>query len=204
MHEMLPGRHFSAARIRLAFPARLAAVPGITLDVLLLLCITLNISIFARANPLRQSANSAPSGKQSGDRGPSGAKSSDSQQQPLDFTEEVVRDVLSRLQTGIQSHNLQQVLDLFDADSMPGYALTRDQLQAFFDQYDPILFRYKVLQVSEDKGQSSATAEVDMDATPRDETATAIRRSTQMRFDMKLESKGWKIIGLRPKDFFAQ
>jgi hypothetical protein len=43
-----------------------------------------------------------------------------------------------------------------------------------------------------------------MDAEPADILPTEQRRSTQMRFDLKRGPKGWKVIGLRPADFFNQ
>ena len=43
-----------------------------------------------------------------------------------------------------------------------------------------------------------------MAATPVDETKLAVQRSTQMRFEIKLGAKGWKLAGFKPSDFFAQ
>lgn len=128
----------------------------------------------------------------------------DSASQPLDLTEQVIRDVLEPLQAGMTGHSLRQVLTTLDRENMPGYAQQRDQLAAFFRQYDEVRFRYKVLQVTADKDRGFAMAEVDMEAQSFVTNQVPLQRSTQMRFQLKLGPKGWKIIGFQPGDFFAQ
>jgi hypothetical protein len=125
-------------------------------------------------------------------------------QQPLDLTEQVIRDVLEPLQAGMQGHSLRQVLTTWDRENMLGYAQQRDQLAAFFRQYDEVRFRYKVLQVTSDKDRGFAMAEVDMEAQSFVTNQVPLQRSIQMRFQLKLEPKGWKIVGFQPSNFFAQ
>jgi hypothetical protein len=124
--------------------------------------------------------------------------------QPLTLTEQVIRDVLGPLQRGIEEHNVAQVLSVFDPQETPDYAQLRDQMRAFFSQNDAVRFRYKVLQVTSEKDRGFAIAEIDMAATPGDETKLTVQRSTQMRFEIKLGAKGWKLTGFKPSDFFAQ
>jgi hypothetical protein len=124
--------------------------------------------------------------------------------QPLTLTEQVIRDVLEPLQRGIEEHNPAQVLAVFDPQETPDYARLRDHMRAFFSQYETIRFRYKVLQVTSEKDHGSAIAEVDMAATPMDETKMGVQRSTQMSFQLKLGDKGWKLVGFKPSDFFTQ
>jgi hypothetical protein len=123
--------------------------------------------------------------------------------QPLTLTEQVIRDVLEPLQRGIEEHNPAQVLAVFDSQETPDHARLRDQIRAFFSQYETVRFRYKVLQVTSEKDRGSAIAEVDMAATPMDETKMGVQRSSQMSFQLKLGAKGWKIVGFKPSDFFA-
>src|SRR5271157_5796393 len=125
-------------------------------------------------------------------------------QQPLTLTEQVIRDVLQPLQRGIEEHSPAQVLAIFDDRETPDYAQLRDQIRAFFSQYEAVRFRYKVLQVTSEKDHGFAIAEIDVAATPMDETKMAVQRSTQMRFQMKLGAKGWKLVGFKPSDFFTQ
>ena len=124
--------------------------------------------------------------------------------QSLDLSDEVVRDVLTNLQRGIETHDLERVLEIFDQENMKDYAQFRDQMVAFFRRYDSVKFRYQLLQVTADKDQGFAIADIDMDADPSDILPTPQRRSTQMRFQMKRGPKGWKVVALRPADFFNQ
>jgi hypothetical protein len=125
-------------------------------------------------------------------------------QEPLTLTEQVIRDVLEPLQRGIEEHNVAQVLGVFDQQETPDYAQLRDQMRAFFSQNESVRFRYKVLQVTAEKDTGFAIAEIDMAATPLDETKMAVQRSTQMRFQLKLGAKGWRLVGFKPADFFTQ
>lgn len=124
--------------------------------------------------------------------------------QPLDFTEQVVRDVLETLQTGIASHNLNQALSIFDPHATVDYPHIRDEMRAFFAHYSDVRFRYKILQLTSDKDRGFVTSEIDLDATPLDENLMPLRRSTQMRFQLKQTPKGWKVVAFTPADFFAQ
>ncbi len=127
-----------------------------------------------------------------------------SDQQPLTLTEQVIQDVFEPLQRGIVEQSLPQILAVFDQQETPDFARLRDQFRAFLTQYEAIRFRYKLLQVTSEKEQGVAIAEIDMAATPADQTQLAVQRSTQMHFEMKLGDKGWKLVGLKPSDFFTQ
>ena len=122
----------------------------------------------------------------------------------LDLGEQLTRDIFEPLQRGIQGHNLDQVLSVFDRQDMPDYAQLSDQLRAFFEQYDAIRFRYQLLQAPSSKNHATAVAEIAMDANPIDPSQVTMRRETQMRFRMTLGTKGWKLTGFTPADFFAK
>jgi transposase len=124
--------------------------------------------------------------------------------QAVDLSDEVVRDVLTDLQQGITTHDLERVLEIFDQQNMKDYAQFHDQMVAFFRRYDSVKFRYQLLQVTSDKEGGFAIADIDMDADPSDILPTPQRRSTQMRFQMQRGPKGWKVVALRPADFFNQ
>ena len=112
--------------------------------------------------------------------------------------------MLDHLQRGIETHDIDHVLDIFDRQNMKDFAQFQDQMVAFFRRYDSIHFRYQLLQVMSDKDGSYAIADIDMDADPSDILPTPQRRSTQMRFQMKRSPKGWKVVALKPADFFNQ
>ena len=122
----------------------------------------------------------------------------------LDLSDEVVRDVLINLQRGIETHELERVMEIFDPQNMKDYAQFHDQMAAFFRRYDSVRFRYQLMQVTSDKDLGFAIADIEMDADPSDILPAEQRRSTQMRFQLKRGPKGWKVIGLRPADFFNQ
>jgi hypothetical protein len=122
--------------------------------------------------------------------------------QAFDLSDEVTRDVLTNFQRGIETHDLDRVLDVFDPEGMKDYAQFREQMTAFFRLHSSIKFRYQLLQVTADRDQGSAVADVDMEAESTDILPTTQRHSTQMRFQLKRGAKGWKVIGLQPQNFF--
>ena len=146
---------------------------------------------------LAQQPNAAPVDVTAQESGQAG-------QQPLDLQEAVARDVLEPLQAGIQSHDLKQILGAFDPQSFPNFPQFRDRIKALLDSYAVLQFRYKILQASSEDHHASMTCEADLDATPVDERQVPSRRSTQMRLQLTLTPKGWRISAFSPSDFFTQ
>ncbi len=122
--------------------------------------------------------------------------------QGLTLSDLVVQQILEPLQTGMQTQNIQLVLSVFDKKELNSYSDLQGQLLAFFQQFDEVNFRYRLLQVTADKEHGSATADMEMDALPYGSTQVPVRRSVQMRLQLKLGPKGWKIVGFTPSDFF--
>jgi hypothetical protein len=120
----------------------------------------------------------------------------------LSLSDQVVQQVLEPLRTGMQTQNIQMVLALFDKKEQTNYSDLQGQLQAFFQVFDQVDFRYQLLQATADKGRGSATVDMQMDALPYELTHIPERRSVQMRLQLKLGPKGWKIAGFTPPDFF--
>ncbi len=121
-----------------------------------------------------------------------------------DLDDQVIHDVFSPFEDGIQALNLDQILGIFDKDNMPDYAQVRDQVRAFLNRYESVSLRYRLLQVTSEKDSASAIVEIQMDAVPADSNLVSQRRDLQMRFQMKRGPKGWRVISFRPDDFFAQ
>jgi len=117
--------------------------------------------------------------------------------------DQVIQDVLEPLRTGMVTQNIQMVLSIFDKKELNSYADLQGQLRALFHQTSEVRFRYQLLQATSDGDRGSATAELEMDALPYEVTTIPARRSVQMRFQLKLEPKGWKVTGFSPPDFFA-
>ena len=145
----------------------------------------------------QQQSGQAQTSPNSGDEAPAAE-----QGQGLTLTEQLVRDVFQPLQDGMQTHNVQMVLSIFDKKELTGWADLEGQLNAFFHQYDAVNFRYEILQVTAEKDHGSATAEIEMDALPYNFGQVPSRRSVQKRFQIKLGAKGWKVASFSPADFF--
>ncbi len=139
------------------------------------------------------------------DAAPAGAsvQSSPAASVPLDLSDEVVRDVFAVFQRSMEACNLDHLLGTFDPDATAGFPEIRNQFAAFFRLHENIKFRYQLLQVTADKDVAFATADIEMDAYPADSLPTEQRHTTQMRFQMKRTSKGWRLTGLKPMDFFT-
>lgn len=121
----------------------------------------------------------------------------------LSLSDELIQQVLEPLRAGMETQNPKLFLSIFDKRELTGYSDLQGQLHAFFRQYAEIRFRYQILQATADDDHASATAEIEMDAAPYSVAAISIRRSVQMRFELKREPKGWKIGQFSPSDFFS-
>lgn len=121
----------------------------------------------------------------------------------LTLGEQVAKDVLEPLRIGIVSQNIKQVLSVFDQKELSSYSDLQEQLNVFYLLYNEVRFRYQLLQVEADKDHGTATAEVTMDALPYQQMQVPVRRNVQMRLQLKLEPKGWKVTGFSPADFFS-
>jgi hypothetical protein len=134
---------------------------------------------------------------------PDSSQSSPPPDEKLSLSDQVVQDVLEPLHIGVSIQNVTQVMSVFDKQTMPGYSSLQGQFRAFFGLYSEVDFHYQILQVTADKDHGSATAEIEMDAIPYELTQISERRSAQMRFQLKLTAKGWKVVGFTPADFFS-
>lgn len=121
----------------------------------------------------------------------------------LSLSDQLIQDVLEPLRTGMETQNIKQVMSIFDKAEMPNYGDLQQQVNAFLRQYQEVRFRYQILQATAQNDHASATAELDMDALPYVASMIEARRSVQMRFQLKQEAKGWRVVGFSPSDFFS-
>ena len=121
--------------------------------------------------------------------------------QELTLSDQLVQQVLEPLRTGMQAQNIEAVLSVFDKEELSSYSDLQGNLRAFFQQFSRVDVRYQLLQATAENGRGSATVEMQMDALPYD-PLVAVRRSVQMRLQLKLGPKGWKITSFTPSDFF--
>ncbi len=127
----------------------------------------------------------------------------DSSDDKLSLSDQVVQDVLEPMRAGIETQNIKQVMSVFDKNEMSGWDDLQQQLHAFYRVYQQVNFRYQILQATAKEDHATATAEIDMDALPYQASLIAARRSVQARFQLKLESKGWRVVGFSPADLFS-
>jgi ketosteroid isomerase-like protein len=191
MHKWLTSERPHLASVLRPRPIRSAEVLSMASSALVAL-----LFAWTLLNPFRLAAqDAAPAG--------ASAQSSPAATVPLDLSDEVVRDVFAEFQHSMEASDLDHLLGTFDPDATAGFPQIRDQFAAFFRLHENIKFRYQLLQVTADKDVAFATADVEMDAYPADSLPTEQRHSTQMRFQMKRTSKGWRLTGLKPMDFFT-
>ena len=162
------------------------------------------LNILASAFPLSVAAQDPDTATGDGHASPSQNPASPADSQLSDLSDEIIRDVLSSLQRGMEAHNLDLVLSVFDPDAMPNYPRFHDQMLASFRLHDQIRFRYQLLQVAGEKDTAFAVADIDMATDSDDILATSQHRSTQLRFQLKRTPQGWRIIGLKPAEFLTQ
>lgn len=117
-------------------------------------------------------------------------------------SDQIIQQVLEPLRTGMQAQNVDLALSVFDKRELNSYSELEANLRALSQQVAQIDLRYQLLQVTAGKDRASATVEMQMDALPYEATQFAVRRSAQMRLQLKLGPKGWKIASFSPADFF--
>ena len=192
MHERSPLRHSVTHRMRLQ-------ILHFRLTVVLALATILQAGpplLNASAQQQQQPpAKAAPP--------PEAAQQSAPTDDALSLSDQVTQDVLEPLRTGMETQNIKQVMSIFDKGQMSNYGDLQEQVSAFLRQYQEVRFRYQILQATAQNDHASATAELDMDAMPYQASMIQARRSVQMRFTLKQEPKGWRVVGFSPSDFFS-
>jgi hypothetical protein len=167
------------------------------------------LALLAMCNPLHavppRFAGGSPQQKApaKSDAPPDTAEQSPPTEEALSLNDQVIQDVLEPLRAGMESQNVKLIMSIFDKAEMTNYGDLEQQLHAFFRQYQQVRFRYQVLQATAQNDHGSATAELDVDALPYEPTIIPARRSVQMRFQLKQEAKGWRVIGFSPANFFS-
>ena len=122
----------------------------------------------------------------------------------LNLSDQVIQDVLEPLRNGIADPRHEpDVLSVFDKQSCLATRTLQQQFRSFFRSVQRGQFPLPDPAGYRRQGPWSATAEIEMDALPYEATGMPARRSVQMRFQLKLDPKGWKIVELQPADFFS-
>jgi len=115
------------------------------------------------------------------------------------FTEEAASKLLSQVAQGLQGHVERTMLGAFDLSLMEDGPIFKQQITAFFDQYDTIRVHFKLEEVKD----NVAVVDAELDETPRNEADPPRHKSTEIRFTGVKTEAGWKFIDVQPRDFFS-
>ncbi len=122
-----------------------------------------------------------------------------SAQTPDVFTENTASKLLSQIAEGLQGHSSRKMLLVFDLTRMNSGPLFKEQITAFFNQYDSIRVHFKLIEVKD----NTVTVDAEMDATPLSDIHPPQHKSAQLRFTATRVQNGWKFIDLDPRNFFS-
>ena len=149
-------------------------------------------------NPDDQNQNKKDKKKKKKDKG-----SADDAAVPTAFSEAVAKDVLQQLTDGLEGHSDRLMLSAFDDNKMDGYLNFEDQIEAFFQRYDSFRVHFRIDQATTEGDKGVVLVDIEMEEIPRSGNAQPVRKQDQMRFEMERGKKGWKIVDLRPRNFFS-
>ena len=122
---------------------------------------------------------------------------------PQSFSDAVAHDVLQQLADGLEGHSERLMLSAFDDNKMDGYLNFEDQILAFFQRYDSFRVHFRISQATTEGDKGVVLVDIEMEEIPRTGNAQPVRKRDQMRFEMERGKKGWKIVDLRPRNFFS-
>jgi len=122
---------------------------------------------------------------------------------PTTFSDAVAQSVLQQLTDGLEGHSDRRMLSAFDDSKMDGYLSFENQIVAFFQRYDSFRIHFRIAQATTEGSKGVVLVDIEMEEIPRSADAQPVRKRDQMRFEMERGKKGWKIVDLRPRDFFS-
>jgi hypothetical protein len=118
------------------------------------------------------------------------------------FTERVASDVLGRIREGLEGHSRRLMLSAFDDDKMDGYQSFEDQIDAFFNRYETFRVSFRMTTVRVEGPKGIVLVDADLEETPY-AGGPPIRKRGQLRFELELGRKGWRVVDLRDRGFFS-
>ncbi len=153
-----------------------------------------------QAEKAKKAAEKAKKGKDRKDK--KDRKGSD----PIDtsgvFNERIANDVLGQIRDGLQGHSRRLMLSAFDSDKMDGYLAFEDQIDAFFERYQEFNVRFRISNVAVEGTKGVVLVDTEMEQTPRG-GAMPQRKRAQLRFELELGRKGWRVVDFRDRGFFS-
>lgn len=115
------------------------------------------------------------------------------------FNDLAASKLLGQVAEGLQGHLSRKMLDAFDLARMARGATFKEQVTAFFNQYDSIRVHFKLVEVKE----NTVIVNAQMEESTSGEFITPQRKSAQLRFTAEKTPAGWKFVDVQPRSFFS-
>ena len=115
------------------------------------------------------------------------------------FTETTAAKLLSQLAEGLRAHSSHKMLSVFELSHMEDAPLFRQQITAFFSQYDSIRVHFKLVEVKD----NTVIVDAQMEASTSGDVTPPQRKSIQLRFSAEKTTAGWKFVDVQPRAFFS-
>lgn len=120
--------------------------------------------------------------------------------QPADsFSVLEASDLLSQVAEGLQGHLFRRMLDAFDLGRMTRGAFFKQQVTAFFNQYDSIRVHFRLMEVKD----NIVIVNAQMEASTSGDVTPPQRKTAQLRFTAEKTPAGWKFVDVQPRAFFS-
>jgi hypothetical protein len=133
-------------------------------------------------------------------------KKSSGQQDVLDtdkvFNTRVANDVLGQIRDGLEGHSRRLMLSAFDADKMDGYLTFEDQIESYFNRYSAFRVRFQIANVTVEGTKGVVLVDTELEQIP-DNGGSPQRKRGQLRFELELGKKGWRVVDFRDRSFFS-
>lgn len=115
------------------------------------------------------------------------------------FSESIASKLLSEVTEGLQAHLPRKMLGVFDLNRMNRGAIFKEQITAFFNQYDSIRVHFKLVDVKD----NTVTVNAEMEESAPNAITPPQHKSIQLRFNAEKTPSGWKFVDVQPRSFFS-
>lgn len=115
------------------------------------------------------------------------------------FSDLAASKLLSQVAEGVQGHLSRRMLDAFDLGRMTGGATFKQQVTAFFNQYDSIRVHFKLVEVKD----NTVIVNAQMEESTSGSFPAPQRKTAQLRFTAEKTAAGWKFVDIQPRAFFS-
>jgi len=122
---------------------------------------------------------------------------------PAEFSDAVAQIVVQQLTDALEGHSDRRMLSAFDDSKMDSYLNFQNQILAFFRRNESFHVHFRISQATGGGNKGEVLVDFELEEVPRSSDAQPMRKRDQLRLDLERGKKGWKIVDLRPRDFFS-